>query len=180
MHWKRVVLIFNVCRAAGSTVGRSCLSSVQRQSPRKGCFCLYTDEGWASEKLGLSLDLRARSGTGIFLQPDCQRDGKGCTQRAELAHLYIRSHQLRENPHNSRWVSRPHRIADWPVMVFSLPFDALNWGIALSYPFFACFQVPSRMGESYPGPWLWSSIASKANFMQHLIWSPYSPMRSSG
>lgn len=60
------------------------------------------DEEWASEKLGLSLDLWARSGTGILLQPDREGDGKGCTQRAELAYLYIRSHQLRENPHNSR------------------------------------------------------------------------------
>lgn len=50
------------------------------------------DEGEASKKLGLSLDLWARSGTGILLQPNCEGDGKGCTQRAELAHLYIWSH----------------------------------------------------------------------------------------
>lgn len=60
------------------------------------------DEGWVFEELGLSVDLRARSGTGILFQPDCEGDGKGCPQRAELAHLYLRSHQLRENPHNSR------------------------------------------------------------------------------
>lgn len=60
------------------------------------------DEGWASEKLGLSLDFWARSGTSILLQPDCEGDGKGRTQRAELAYLYVWSHQLRENPHNSR------------------------------------------------------------------------------
>lgn len=60
------------------------------------------DEGWASEKLGLSLDLWARSRTIILLQHDCEGDGKGRTQKAELAYLHIRSHQLRENPHYSR------------------------------------------------------------------------------
>lgn len=59
-------------------------------------------DGWASEKLGLSLDLWARSGTVILFQPDCEGDGKGRTQRAELAYLYIWSHQLRENPYYSR------------------------------------------------------------------------------
>lgn len=91
----------------GALQKKSCLSVSRANHPGRDVSAgsaqrKVGDEGWASEKLDLSLDLWTRSGTGTFLQPDCKGDGKGCTQRTELAYLYVWSHQLRENPHHSR------------------------------------------------------------------------------